>query len=220
VQAAELDGLCCPECRRDFRVRRGGYCPECGQIYARETEPPRRCLACSSKRKPWDGFGFFQAYSGPFRDVILAFKLSGEIGYCRLLQHCLIEAFEQRFFGDAPELIAPVPIHNRRLVRRGFNQSLELCRALSKRLDTPIESGAIVRSRHTPTQTGLSPKERRRNLRDALHASSDLVEDRAVLVVDDIYTTGATLGACALALRKAGARRVDALVLARVADNW
>lgn len=171
-------------------------------------------------RRPWDRFSFFQAYRGLFRDILLAYKLNGELGYSKLLQQFAVEAFEGRLGAEAPDMIVPVPIHTRRLVSRGFNQSIELSRALSGRLRAPIEPEALIRTRHTPTQTGLSPKERRRNLRGSVQAREDLVQGKTVLLVDDIYTTGATVGECARVLRKAGAGRVDVLVLARVADNW
>jgi ComF family protein len=113
----------------------------------------------------------------------------------------------------APTLVVPVPLHPARRAERGFNQSELLAADVAARLGRPL-GDALERVRPTAAQTGLSPAERAVNVRGAFRARADLA-GAAVLLVDDVCTTGATLGAAAGALRRAGAASVEALVATR-----
>ncbi len=115
------------------------------------------------------------------------------------------------------DVIVPVPLHIRRLRWRGFNQALLLAKPLAKRFGVPLDPFILRRTRATPPQVSLGEADRRRNIAGAFAVRiPGLVRDRSALLVDDVYTTGATVNECARALRRAGARRVDVLVLARV----
>ena len=114
-------------------------------------------------------------------------------------------------------VLVPVPLHPRRRRARGFNQSELLARELGRRAGIAVAAAALVRRQDTPPQTGLSAAARRANVRGAFavrHRSQ--VSGRAVVLVDDVLTTGATAAACAQALRAAGAREVRLLTAARV----
>ncbi|HWB98813.1 MAG TPA: ComF family protein [Bryobacteraceae bacterium] len=114
------------------------------------------------------------------------------------------------------DVVAPVPLHWRRRWRRGFNQSELLAREIARRWSVPVENLAR-RSRATLTQAGLSNAARRENVSRAFAVPRPRgVEGRRILLVDDVMTTGATASACALALKRAGARSVNLLTLARV----
>jgi ComF family protein len=107
-------------------------------------------------------------------------------------------------------VLVPVPLHPRRLRKRGFNQALLLARALAQSRGLPVAARAIRRVRDTRAQPGLAAIERRRNLADAfVLAAPDAVGGRHVVLIDDVLTTGATADACARVLRAGGARRVD-----------
>jgi ComF family protein len=117
------------------------------------------------------------------------------------------------------ELIAPVPLHWRRLFIRRYNQALLLARAVARHAAGEVAPDLLKRARWTGSQGGLRAEERRRNVRraSALHPRwRDSVKGKTVLLVDDVLTTGATVEACTLALQRAGARHVDVLTLARV----
>jgi ComF family protein len=111
-------------------------------------------------------------------------------------------------------LLIAVPLHQRRLRERGYNQALELARAMKQILDLPIGSGIAVRVRATPDQIGQSAAQRRSNLKGAFEIRGSL-EGRHVALIDDVMTTGATLAELASACRAAGAARVEAWAIAR-----
>jgi ComF family protein len=111
----------------------------------------------------------------------------------------------------------PVPLHTRRLRERGFNQSLLLARQVSRKRSIPLNFTALWRSRQTQPQTQLSGPERQKNVRGAFEVrNAEAVAGKRVLLIDDVFTTGATVQECAKALLDAGAERVDVLTLARV----
>jgi len=114
-------------------------------------------------------------------------------------------------------LIVPVPLHPRRRRERGFNQSELIARELARRADTSVAPDALVRRQDTAPQTGLSAASRRANVRGAFAVRQRArVSGRTVVLVDDVFTTGATAHACARALREAGAAEVRLLTMARV----
>jgi ComF family protein len=128
----------------------------------------------------------------------------------------LVLAAAARAPGPAPDLVVPVPLHPRRLRRRGFNPAALLARPLARRSGAACDARALRRLRDTPSQTGLGRRERRRNLRGAFAAARPL--PACVWLVDDVVTTGATLAAAAAALRRAGARRVVGVCAAWTPD--
>lgn len=143
-------------------------------------------------------------------------KYGRDVSLAPLLARYLVERLPLPVDHD---VIVPVPLHRERLRWRGFNQAVPLARALGAAGDRPVDPFALVRSRATPPQVGLDAGSRRRNVRGAFVVrSADRIRGRRVLLVDDVMTTGATIDACARALRAAGARQVDALVLARALD--
>lgn len=120
--------------------------------------------------------------------------------------------------GEKP-VVVPVPLHRRRLLARRFNQSAELARALSRLAALDYEPETLVRVRKTRQQVGLKASEREANVRGAFHVPPErfvTIAGRKVLLIDDVYTTGATVGAATRALRRAGATGVDVLTFARV----
>ena len=117
------------------------------------------------------------------------------------------------------DLLIPVPLHRLRLAARRFNQSALLAHAISRRSGVPVNVDALHRRKATPPQVGLTRSQRAANVQGAFHVAPEralAVEGRAVVLVDDVLTSGATINAAARALLRAGARRVDVLVFARV----
>jgi ComF family protein len=120
------------------------------------------------------------------------------------------------------DAVAPTPLHPRRLFGRRYNQAAEIARPLARLAKLRYAPDVLRRARPTPSQGGRSAVERRRNLVGAIvvdPARQPLVEGRRIVVIDDVFTTGATAEACAKALLRAGARAVDLLTVARVRDD-
>ena len=209
---------CCPECTHALAPRTTGFCPFCGEPYAAQGEAIALCGPCRTLPRPWSGFGFYAVYQGALREAITAFKYGADFGYLRLLQYCLLQAWQRHLAGTECDVVTPVPLHKSRLGQRGFNQSLEICRPLAPRLNAALAPKALYRLRDTASQSGLDRPQRRRNMRWAVSGDPAMVRSRRILLVDDVYTTGVTADVCTRALLRAGARRVDLLVLARVAE--
>lgn len=209
----------CPDCREEGDLPQGAPCPGCGEFSAAAQDFPLLCGRCREKPRPWGRVLVYGPYAGPLKDLILGYKFEDRLDFGRRLQECALAAFE-RGVAAFPELAAcdtlvPVPLHPRRLLARGFNQSREIARLISSRRGLPIRQAALSRVRRTTPQMELAREARTENIRGAFAASGKILSGRSVLLIDDIMTTGATLEECARAMLNAGALRVDVLVLAR-----
>jgi ComF family protein len=153
------------------------------------------------------------SYGGVARDLVLGLKFRGRLEAVRPLAQRLADAVRaRRIPGD---LLVPVPLGARRRRERGYDQAALLAEHLGRRLDVALEPAGLVRRRHTPPQALLGRRRRLRSPKGAFAAHRPRVADRAVLLVDDVLTTGGTARACAVALRRAGARAVVAAVACR-----
>jgi ComF family protein len=218
-----LGGLC-PQCRAASATalgtaEKGAPCPGCGEYPIAPQAQPILCGQCRMKPRPWGRLLAYGPYEGQLRDTILAYKFQQRLDLGRWLMECALAAFErgEAAFSEstACEGIVPVPLHGRRLMRRGFNQSREIARLLSARRKLPIWQDALIRVRRTVPQMTLAREVRAENIRGAFLADEKVLSGRTVLLVDDIMTTGATLEECTRTMLRAGASRVDVLVLAR-----
>jgi ComF family protein len=160
----------------------------------------------------FDAVFSYGEYEGPLRKLIHVFKYGGVKPLASQLGQLLNGALprEQRF-----DVIVPMPLHWRKRLERGFNQSELLARFVSKRTGIPLAPG-LKRRKRTDPQAGLTRAQRRTNVAGAFEVKgrSD-IEGRHVLLIDDVLTTGATASACSAVLKRAGAKRVTVLTLAR-----
>lgn len=160
------------------------------------------------------------AYQGEVEDWVQRFKypargLAGLDARPLALVEALAADAAARVPGPRPALVVPVPVHPRRLRARGFHPAGMLARVVARQLGAPAAPDALVAVRETASQTGLDRAARRRNVRDAFAPRAGFAAPRVVVLVDDVATTGATLASCARALRRAGARRIVAVCVAR-----
>ena len=168
---------------------------------------------------------FYGRYHDLLRQLILDFKFSRRLDLGLLLRTLLAAGYALRNAPEAgepevdssPELVVPVPLHPTRLLARGFNQSLELARALQPEL--PVSATALRRIRPTRPQTELRREERQANIQGAFAADPAQIAGRRLLLVDDVMTTGATVDETCRTLVSAGAVAVDVLVLARTPES-
>jgi ComF family protein len=164
--------------------------------------------------RPFDRCRSAGIYDGALREAIHRVKFHGEAALARSLGRWLARSLP----GEAREadLVAPVPLHPKKLRERGFNQSEFLSSAIAAAASVLHRPRLLTKATPTRSQTGLGRKERRRNLRGTFSLGTGLsVRGSRVLLVDDIYTTGCTVEECARVLRRAGARSVRVLTLAR-----
>lgn len=170
------------------------------------------CLLCATGINRFEGAHAYGVYDGELRALIHLFKYQRVESLAQPLGRLLLRALPLDAAYDA---IVPVPLHWRRRFSRGFNQAHLLARVLSKSLGVHIRA-ALRRSRSTPAQSSLTGIARRRNVRGAFQSRSSVnLAGASVLLVDDVFTTGATANACAKELKAAGARRVTVATVAR-----
>jgi ComF family protein len=217
----------CQECLGAMPAIAGGVCTICGErlfsSYAFAGGPDEaRCGLCRRIEPPFVRAVAYGSYESGLRELIHMLKYGGVRPAANVLGRMLAEAIatlEPEFPADAVAVI-PVPLHRTKLRQRGFNQAELIARAAMK-LSSPgirlrLGAGVLERKRDTASQIGLTSHQRRENLRGAFGvAQPELVKGREVLVVDDVYTTGATVSECARVLRRAGATKVWVATVAR-----
>lgn len=200
----------CPSCLALVERIRPPICPLCGEEAG---QGERACPRRHHHPQPLDGLRSAAWYVGPLRMAIHHYKYRGLQALADPLSAILIEAWHQ--WSVPADLLLPVPLHPRRLRERGFNQATVLAQRLGKACGITVDAASLQRTRHTRPQVGLSAQERLTNVENAFAYHGPSLQGCAVCLIDDICTTGATLQACAPALRQAGARSVWAVTLAR-----
>lgn len=151
-----------------------------------------------------------------YRDLVRELLLQLKFSESLYLANCLTGSATRHFIDSDchPEVLIPVPLHDNRLLERGFNQAFEIARLLSMKLDIPLDRQVLKRIKDTSAQAGLSANQREKNILRAF--SCDPVSYRHVAVVDDIITTGSTCNEIAKTLHRAGVETVEIWGLARV----
>jgi len=152
-------------------------------------------------------------YEGVIRECIHALKYENRLGFGWFFSKPLSEIVIKE--GWQPDLISPVPLSQERMRERGYNQAAQIAKPLAARLGVQYNPYSLVRIRDTKSQVGLSANQRRINVSGAFEAKTELVSGKKVLIIDDVMTTGATMAACAQAIKKAGAKSAYGVVLAR-----
>jgi ComF family protein len=200
----------CHDCELAISPRDPRDCAACDRV----AEPGGLCRSCRRRLPPLAGALAVFEYEGPIAAAIQALKYEGrDDRLVPIARRWLMECSAVRA-DSVGGLVVPVPLHPRRLASRGFDQSWLLAREAAKALGVEARPRALRRIRATPPQVGLGRAAREANVRGAFEARP-IVAGREVLLVDDVLTTGATLRACAEALLDAGARSVQAIVVAR-----
>lgn len=211
----------CPACWRDTTFIGGMVCDRCGTPLPGEDDgAPAHCDDCLSVARPWARGRAALLYAGNGRRIVLALKHGDRQDIVAPAAGWMLRAADPIL--RAGMLVVPIPLHWSRLLRRRFNQSALLARAVARQAGLDFLPDALVRARRTSTQDGRGREARFTNLSDAIRPHprrGGRIAGREVLLIDDVMTSGATLAAAADACLAAGATNVCTLVLARVAKD-
>lgn len=196
-------------------------CYRCGVPFSYQAGEYAECADCLGRPPAFDSARAALKYDAASRGMILGFKHGDQIHTVHSFVPWLCRAGEG-FLKDTQVLIAPVPLHPLRLIRRRYNQAGEIVKVLARQTGRESALDLLQRKRATVPQGHLSPKDRRNNVKGAFALNPkyhDLVKDRPVILVDDVLTTGATVSECARILKMAGAREVNVLTVARAVKD-
>jgi ComF family protein len=200
----------CEVCRSGLPWLPSEVCPICSTA----SRLARICHACRTSPPVLDGTRAACRFDGSVRQAVHDLKYRGIRNRAALLAEIVAEALDRRPL--AIDLLVPVPLAPGRRRERGFNQSELIATGLGARLGVPISTTSLVRQRETPRQVGLSADDRRENVAGAFACTEPArIGGQRITLIDDVMTTGATLAACAEALKHAGASRVYGVVVAR-----
>lgn len=225
----------CPDCWSGLHFIDGPACARCDTPLPQAQGIGALCGACLTRLPPYDRVLAPLAYGRAARDIVMRFKYGRRVAtaavMARLMEEPLRRLLDDRA-GDAPApaagqtaddlpLLVPVPLHRWRLWWRGFNQAAVLAQHLAKRTHLPMAIDALVRTRSTGSMRGRGRVARARQVSGAFALTPrgrDEIDGRQIILIDDVFTTGATAATCAKALLAGGARQVSVIAFARVLD--
>lgn len=153
-------------------------------------------------------------YSNHIKTLIKELKFNQKLAHSYLLGTLIKEQIKNHY-QRLPELIIPIPLHKKRLQQRGFNQSLEVAKVISKTLHIPIDKHSIIRKKATEPQAQLSAYQRKLNIRNAFSLKKDIDCNKHIILFDDVITTGETIYSCYRLLKKYGLKKIDVWSIAR-----
>lgn len=192
------------------------FCLVCGGFF-QEPVNPHVCINCLRNPPPFTRHRSCSFYRGKLKDVILLYKYKG---FRILGKH--LASFADEMLGrnleiwQGVEILIPVPLHPRRKKMRGFNQSAILAKELAKKKNFCFLQNSLIRTVYRPPQTSVEKGERESNVRGVFEVKkTEKIKNKIVCLIDDVYTTGATLRECARVLKKAGVKEVRALTIAQ-----
>lgn len=202
----------CADCWKQIEFLGDGGCGTCGLPL--EATDADQCAPCMAKPPRIRRTRAAVAYDDLSRGVAIRLKYGRKVALARTMAHYMAPLIPPR--DDAPVLV-PVPLHRRRLWQRGFNQSALVARELARKTGHDAQLGALRRVKQTPPLKGMSLLQRRKTVAGAFTVDrSAELRGKTVVLVDDVLTTGSTANACARALARAGAARVELVTWARV----
>jgi len=209
----------CQSCWDSVKLIEAPFCGVCGYAFPSKAIFGEAAL-CGACRRGLYRFDVARAWA-PFQDsvkeIIHQLKYGCHPSLARPLAARLASTYEAHRQRLQADWLIPVPLHPARMRERGFNQSGEIARHFSRLVGVPLARHWLSRARPTKVQAGLTRRERRHNVSGAFEMSKGSeIRGRTVLVIDDVFTTGATLNECARILRQSGAARIAVLTVARV----
>ncbi len=195
----------CPDCARRLSFVGDSYCMRCGKPVE---ELEEYCRDCVSGIHDYDEGRAALVYDEYMSKSIYRFKYNGKREFAGFYSRVMYERLGKKMESWNADVIVPVPVHRSKQKKRGYNQAYLIAKGLSDRLHIPVCDTLVTRNKATAVQKNLGARERRNNLKKAFNVTQNVVKLDSVLIVDDIYTTGATIDAIARCLKAAGVSRV------------
>lgn len=210
--------LFCESCNKRFNAFEG-VCCRCGSSFVMKNGLPH-CNTCRSARHPFDGVISSFFYSGGVRRAIIEHKFDMNYNNAPTLSEKLSEIIEDLFPNMEQCLLIPVPSSRRRLHERGYDAVWEIAQEISDNTDIPISTKLLKKRKDTPQQSTLTLRHRLRNIHGSFAVSDKMsVKDKNIILIDDVYTTGATTRECAKVLKRNGAAYVMIATVA-ISENF
>ena len=205
----------CFDCWKGLAFLTEPCCVRCGLPFAYGSDEEAECGKCLADPPPFDRLRAAVGYGDVARSVALKLKYSGRPGVAETLARFM----RRQLVAGEDAVLVPVPLHRWRIWKRGYNQAALIATALSRSSGVPAHLDLLRRTRATPPLKGMNRRERAQAVRGAFalgEGGRDAVRGRTMILIDDVFTSGATACACARLLRRAGAARVEILCWARV----
>lgn len=213
----DSQGMVSPQVWRGLNFITDPFCQVCGYPFSFDVGDQARCTKCLDKPPYFTMARAALRYDDVSREMILKFKHADKTHAVPTFMPWLLRAGAEMI--TQADMVMPVPLHRLRFIRRRYNQAALIAQALACQCDKAFEPQLLLRNRATPSQGTLGYKARKKNVRGAFAINKqgkNLLKDKNILLVDDVFTTGATADECAKTLKKAGAAKVNVLSLARV----
>ncbi len=206
MAAWEESRLICPECSAKIERIQEPLCKKCGKPL--DDEKRELCTDCKKKKHEFEQGKAVFVYSGGIRESLYRFKYSNRREYADFYGEEALHRYEKWILNKKIQVIVPIPLHKKRQRVRGYNQAELFARVIGARLGIPVCADLMIREKNTVPQKELNEAERKNNLKNAFKITKNIVHLFYILLVDDIYTTGSTIDAAALALKKAGGTHI------------
>ena len=219
----------CPQCLSGFNAVESPLCLRCGIMFKSREGDDHLCGKCLKSNGYFRKARAFAVYNKLFKNLISFYKYRHKIQLEKPFSFFLFSVFMLNWEPRDIDIIAPVPLHGRRMRQRGFNQAYlmihkwhKIAKAFQIDLSSVrIEREIIVRTRPTASQVGMAVKDRQANIKNAFAVKTpEKIRGKRILIIDDVLTTGSTVNECARVLVNSGALYVDVLTLARVIKSW
>ena len=212
------NGLC-PKCFNEITFISEPYCHKCGHPFSEIKKGQKLLCAPCAKNKNREYFRYNRSaiiYNEESKNMILGLKFMDKTENAQIMASWMFIAGKDIWESGA-EIIIPVPLHYSRLLKRRYNQSALLAKELNKLCKLPVDYDSLVRHKKTRPQVEFSGHERIKNVKGAFSVKTpEKIKNKRIILIDDVLTTGSTLKECAIALKKAGAKSVDTLTIAKV----
>ncbi len=200
----------CPECYSEIEIiSNNNICLVCGGTI----ETGTNCSNCIKSHPSFEQARSWGVYIGVLRQVVQKIKYKRGFGIIEYITKPLVHFIKN--WGISVDMIVPIPLGKNREIERGYNQSSLIAKPISEYFNIPMYEHALIRSRDTKSQVGLNYEERKINMKNAFRAEKSACENKSILLIDDIVTTGSTLNESAKALKLARAQKVFCFTVAR-----